>query len=384
MIEHQQEPRSSWLAWAAFLAASWTWCIGMFLPRLLVRDYGVLGWVVFALPNVVGAAAMGWTLKKPADSAKLVAAHRTACLIFSACAIAFHAFFAVAVISPLAGSLDLGLGTVIVLSILGYTVISRRQGADLLLAGVSLVVSLVAAVVTIHQLARSAANLPDLFHGWHRNPVDLVWLAPVCVFGFAACPYLDLTFHRALQSSRLPRRSFGVGFGVLFFAMIAFTLIYSGVFDDPLTWLLGTALFVHMAVQSSFTVAVHIRELGSNGWAVGMAAAISVIAIGAHWLLPRNLAMDGQNPGELIYRAFMGFYGLVFPAYVWLVVFNRRGWLLPTRRSLIVFAAAVIVAAPMFWLGFVAGRMLWLVPGLGLVLVARVLIREDRCESSGR
>src|SRR4051812_22981962 len=42
--------------WAIFLGVSWTWVIGMFLPVLLVRDYGLLGWVVFAIPNVIGAA----------------------------------------------------------------------------------------------------------------------------------------------------------------------------------------------------------------------------------------------------------------------------------------------------------------------------------------
>ncbi|MDB5302268.1 MAG: hypothetical protein JWO87_3931, partial [Phycisphaerales bacterium] len=45
------------LGWGAFLACSWTWCIGMFLPVLLVRDFGEMGWLVFAAPNVVGAAA---------------------------------------------------------------------------------------------------------------------------------------------------------------------------------------------------------------------------------------------------------------------------------------------------------------------------------------
>ena len=40
--------------WAFFLACSWTWCVGMFLPVLLVRNWGIWGWVVFAVPNVIG------------------------------------------------------------------------------------------------------------------------------------------------------------------------------------------------------------------------------------------------------------------------------------------------------------------------------------------
>jgi hypothetical protein len=53
-------PFGSTLGWANYLGMSWTWCIGMFLPVLLVRDYGIGAWWIFAIPNVVGAAAMGW------------------------------------------------------------------------------------------------------------------------------------------------------------------------------------------------------------------------------------------------------------------------------------------------------------------------------------
>jgi hypothetical protein len=51
----------------------------------------------------------------------------------------------------------------------------------------------------------------------------LASLAPVCVFGFLACPYLDLTFHRARQRSNRPRASFGWGFGFFFLLMFVFT-----------------------------------------------------------------------------------------------------------------------------------------------------------------
>src|SRR5690554_5738767 len=80
------------LGWAAFLAASWSWVIGMFLPVLLVRDYGVWGFVAFALPNIVGAAAMGWVVTSPAESAAMVSTHRAACRAFSLVTIAFHAY----------------------------------------------------------------------------------------------------------------------------------------------------------------------------------------------------------------------------------------------------------------------------------------------------
>ena len=34
------------LSWAVYLGVSWTWCIGMFLPVLIMRDYGIAGWLV--------------------------------------------------------------------------------------------------------------------------------------------------------------------------------------------------------------------------------------------------------------------------------------------------------------------------------------------------
>src|SRR3974377_2421065 len=92
----------NWLGWATFLGVSWTWCIGMFLPVLLVRDYGIWGWIVFAIPNVLGAPPMGWVIRSRETSLEIVAAHREACQLFSAVTIAFHLFFALSVIAPLA------------------------------------------------------------------------------------------------------------------------------------------------------------------------------------------------------------------------------------------------------------------------------------------
>src|ERR1051325_4731620 len=67
----ESKTNGHWFGWAIYLGMSWTWCIGMFLPVLLVRDYGVWASVVFAVPNVLGAAAMGWVLSRD-DSYKIV------------------------------------------------------------------------------------------------------------------------------------------------------------------------------------------------------------------------------------------------------------------------------------------------------------------------
>jgi hypothetical protein len=41
-----------------------------------------------------------------------------------------------------------------------------------------------------------------------------------------------------------------------------------------------------------------------------------------------------------------------------------------------VFALAVVVAGPMYWMGFIERQWVWLVPGLGVVLLARLLLRR--------
>src|SRR5258706_13400931 len=81
------------LLWAFLLACSWTWCIGMFLPVLLVRNWGIWGWVVFAVPNVIGAAAMGFVLRSRQSSEDILINHRPAMAIFSLITIAFHIYF---------------------------------------------------------------------------------------------------------------------------------------------------------------------------------------------------------------------------------------------------------------------------------------------------
>jgi hypothetical protein len=71
----------------------------------------------------------------------------------------------------------------------------------------------------------------------------------------------------------------------------------------------------------------------------------------------------------------MSYYGLVFPAYAWLCMIpgpDRHAG--PTRRKLVILAVAVAVAAPMFWMGFVERDVEWVVPGLIVVLLSRLLL----------
>lgn len=373
-------------AWGAFLASSWTWCIGMFLPVILVRDYGVWAWVVFAVPNVVGAAAMGWVLR-PGQSEAMVAAHRPALVAFSVVTAAFQVFFTLWML-PRLGLSATHWGTLSCFLVL--VVALARQRPQLALSAAALVASAVVWTLSAH-----TGELVPPQRLWatdaDRFPADLARLAPVILFGFAFCPYLDLTFHRARQQTTWPqaRAAFTLGFGVLFAAMIVFTLYYAVPLSrhliDPTQ--IGPALLkliaLHMLVQLAFTIGVHWRH-SSAGARPGVLVAFASAALGVlAWLASTRLTYRGFGGGELVYLLFMAFYGLVFPAYAWLCMTPTwRAPASPDRRTWTVYAVVVALATPMYRAGFVDRQTTWLLPALAVVLLARVLTRARRNDTS--
>ena len=392
------------IGWAAFLACSWTWCIGMFLPVLFLRDYGGWGWLLFAVPNVVGAAAMGWMLRDPDASRNLQQAHLSACRAFSLVTLAFHAFFILALAPRLLGNEISGLTGILVLPFM-LAVRGRGRGGRRATAVSAIVLALsVLAMLTV--LAWS--GLPT-FPPPAKARTDLLWLAPVVFFGFLLDPYLDLTFHRARQSTTRAggRTAFGLGFGVFFLLMIVFTAIYAPPLMDSLRTgralsprhdVFAAVLTIHIALQSAFTIAAHADALresrrpgqpvadsdadaGPDGRVILGVVAVILLALPLRVIQNRFPSYHGLTSGEVIYRLFLAFYGLVFPAYMWLFTVPRRlrggGRAVaarPTRGQVIFFLAVLVLAAPMYWMSFIEGRMAWAVPGLLLVLVSRFLL----------
>jgi len=353
----------------------------MFLPVLLVRDYGIGGWVVFAIPNIVGAAGMAWVLRRPGSSDLILAEHRTACVAFSIVTLTFHAFFLiwlVGAVIPLSFCL-----TAIALVLVLTQFRPKDRAIDLILSWVVLGVSLVI-------LAKGLTNFHIADHHHPEQTGDLLYLTPICFFGFLLCPYLDVTFleARAANTPGGAKVAFGVGFGLFFLAMIFLPLLYVGDFvrwgdiDDGSfgesglrTWV---ALF--LICQTGFTWAAHRRALPAYQksdllmW-IGAVAAVA----GVTFLLKRpasfNTLDSNSRLGEPIYRIFVSFYGLVFPAYVWICMTPIKGRSPgASRMALIVWAAAVVIAAPMYWMAFLDGKMAWLAPALIVVLGMRGLV----------
>lgn len=364
--------------WAAFLACSWTWCIGMFLPIVLMRDYGLWGFLAFAAPNVVGAAAVGWVVRSREDALGLLERHRSAIGLFSAVTIAFQVYWLAWIGAWAPGVLGLdrpvvaGVLALAVAALLAFNVGSLRH-----LVAASVPLWLISAGILGTILATGAPESPP-------PPVvdefGLLWLAPVMFFGFALCPYLDGTFltARAALPDNRARLAFGLGFGVLFLVMIVGTLVYTPFLEPDLgavaapQWV-GALLLVHLLVQSAFTVTTHRRASRLSAVPAGVVWTLLLVAAAGAVLASRLPPYAGRSAGEVGYRAFMAFYGLAFPAYVWLVMIPTRAPTNP-RHRVRVWAGAIGIALPMFWMGFIERSELWLGPGLLVVLLARLLV----------
>jgi hypothetical protein len=382
--------RAAWLEvliWAAYLACSWTWCIGMFLPVLLVRDYGVIGWIVFAIPNVIGAAAMGWVLRDGL-SERVVRTHSSAIEWFRLVTVVFQLFFLLAYLAPPlqgGGLIGVQIDRSIVIAALGLG-LALGLGPRFAILAWAISISCAAIVLITHDPAPAPLPEPEQPAG------GILWLAPVCAFGFALCPYLDPTFHAARQSFRgsSARWAFSLGFGVLFLTLIAFTLRYapwliSAPFGGPGPGtVVLSAIAVHMGLQLAYTCTVHARvNIGQGRWSasrLAFAMILSGIASLAAAYLPSYAGLEAR---EVVYRSFMAFYGLVFPAYVWLCMIPLGGDPASqsephSRRLSRAFRVCLItigLAAPFYWMGFIERQELWLAPGLGIVLLSRLFVR---------
>lgn len=370
------------LIWAGFLASSWTWVIGMFFPTLLIRDFGVLGWLAFAIPNVLGASLFAWWITSASMSLRVVGIHRRAAMGFSDVTIMFHAYVATCLIPPL-----LGWAWSLAAVVLGLLVWAFAAGSIRLAAVLGLVMVMVSAWVVATFLQQGYPVVTPLeVRPLKPHFVAMGWLVPVMFGGFMLCPYLDLTFHRARQNNADSggRLAFAVGFGVFFLVMILLSMLYAsfiaGVFTAqgfgglPRTGIV--LLGVHFVGQMAYTVGLHLNEVTRQRGAHGLFRIVVfsiVAAVAGIWVYGSQDGHEGERI-EMGYRFFLLAYGLLFPAYVLICM-------VPTRRDVElrmawrVCLATVLVASPFGYLGFVDGRYPWMcLVSLGLIVVGRLAL----------
>ncbi len=385
------------ILWGAYLACSWTWCIGMFLPTILMRDMGWMGFIIFAIPNVIGAAAMGWMLKSRLDSERFVEKHSGIIWWFSAIILAFHVFWILWISNfirlafPMPEPYLYGAASAAI-AFLFVTGRAVRFGRAPQVAIVLLTFSISTLIATF--LFHDIAHATDEMVRAAPKSIAPLWMLPVMLFGFAFAPYLDITFHHArqeLDTQKNGRLGFTIGFVLFFALMIILTTRYAGVMvwalngeSCPETMLLpswlSAALFAHILCQWIFTVRVHLHGIRTIPSTESRQPILFIVVLIAGLLglgvmnLPNYASLTG---GEIVYRSFMGFYGLVFPTFLTYRFIQARQ--ADDRISPIAAWIAIALALPMFWIGFMERENIWLVPGIGVVaLGAMVLLAKQK------
>lgn len=399
-------PRTNWIravTSAVFLACSWTWCIGMYLPIYLIRDFGWPGWVAFAVPNVIGAALVGWVWRRAGSSEAFVARNLGAMRAFSGWTIVFHVVFTGWMLAWISESLldnwgpgGVAHGLVLVLAMLLGGLGSRAFRVFAVFAFVLSWLCVVGASLT-----SSTLGLPE---ATGRLPIPQLALAfPVIALGFLLCPHLDLTLHRVRQEEpgATGTVAFVLGFGGFFLSLIVITLLYAG---KMLQGSFSFYIIGHMVIQSLFTMSAHLRELFERGAVftppakdrdsmrrrgalTAFVATLSLIvgivlsaAVAEGWI--EEFVPTALSQRELVYKSFLGAYALVFPAWAWIVCVR---WGAGRRLKIGAFALVMLIAGPCVWLGMLHGPIVgaptgwyWLLPPAVLVAALTPLALRRR------
>jgi len=329
----------------------------MFLPIILIHRYGWLGFLIFSIPNVLGCAAFGYVLKTPERSREMVEKYKTPITFFAIVTIAFHIFF-IAILA------QVYLENFSHLISIWLPLTTLSVGACLAFLPTKLW-PILAVAIWVFSAAVSTTlvpfnEIPQGYLPWQ----EAIWLLPITTFGFFLCPYLDPTFHTALQNSP-SKHSFGV-FGITFIVMIGITTAYIGM-GQPSTattiYAMSTLLGLHLAFQTIFTIGAHIKE----GFRIGSRRSklCFIILLIFACLLAEGVAHRmgiGSSSEKWIpqwqddYLRFFVFYGLIFPGIVAVFILSKKVF---TPLRTIMFVLAALFSLPLLELGYLQGRA-WL------------------------
>ncbi len=364
------------VGWGLFCAASWTWCIGMYLPIIMLRHWGWPGFWVFAVPNIVGCVGFGYLCRRD-TSERLCREHAGAMVLFSAITIAFQLFFVSWVAGAFASLFAKSAGgpagplpitwiapaaCLFVATILSLAHERWWPWLGALTTAVSYATWM--QLGTGFSIESGVARLAEVPSSGDAPIAKLAMAAPIIVFGFLLCPWLDRTFHRARQRASSPH-AFGV-FGASFFVVILMTAAYGASGRLNLT----TAVIAHLATQLTFTVAAHVRELRLAPVPAGRSRRqMTILAPALVGVLAAEASSFTSADPETTYFLFLGCYGLLFPAYV--LLFLRPGGWPVTQPRLTIFGLLVLALSPLAARGFVQlDTRLLLIPVVVLLLAA--------------
>lgn len=371
---------------AVALACSWCWVIGMVFPLFMIMDFGWLGWVVFVVPNVIGAASVGFVLRSRAHAEGFLETHRHAIRAFSWVTIAFHGFviawlgMSLGVFGALERFIPTQVAQIMVFTLLPGALVMlaawrfSRRPTIRAIAGSGWVVLFASALCfPLAQLTTSvdALAMPPSVGDFPRWMV--LFALTGTSLGFLTCPFLDVTFLRVraeLDEPSRARPAFVIAFGLPFLALVAMTAFYATGFNG---WSFNSDYIVaHIAFQSAFTVGFHAWALrrmprtspagARSSWYafwIGVAGAMAWLFV--LWARPR-----------LGYEVIISAYVLPFPAYVWIVcVWAKR----PTRRSMAAWGITCVAAAPLFTMGYLMAYWALVPAGVAVVLAGPLLLR---------
>lgn len=375
MLQPKGQELARVVLWGSLLACSWTWCIGMYLPVLLIRDYGPLSYLLFILPNVIGASFMGIRLFKDGASAAYVSAHHTACRAFSVVTMGFQVFFALWLLNTYGGTIAERVAG-FALFLAPYMLMNPSRANVALTAGAAVAVYSIATTLFATSLG---ATPPPPHSRVTFDAAGLSGLGLVCALGFLACPQLDLTFHAVRQrlAGAPGNAAFAIGLGAIFPLLVLATFFYApAILHHPsgqsaMPGLAPKFVLAHMLLQLGLTTGLHAWALRREASVRGEVLVTAALALGAVlWVIPMPsyARLSGE---ELVYRGVMVFYGLIFPAYILTCARPlTQDQHAPGRRSLLLCGLTIAAAVPFFWLGFIERRSGWLIVGVGIVAAA--------------
>lgn len=329
----------------------------MFLPVILQKDFGNGAWLFFIICNVVGATAFPFFINSCEKSKLFVQTHDAACALFSAITIIFQLFFIGWVLSYLS-IIEIGWALLFIgmlFLIIQYTGFSI---ASVLVWGLSLLVFLAYSMSQPNILIMQ--KLADQLFAVNSQAL---YALPLLVLGFLLCPYLDLTFHKVVQAAHTKseqgnRISFLIGFPFLFTMLMIFSLIYTDMAGQILLSPrelfvqyapIIKALFFYFIMQASFTSMAHWIEMKKY---ISYKKKLTIISI-----IIFTMAVAFFNSvliNETAYRFFMAFYGVIAPAYIWIVAFNKKRvpkniLIVSTILSLAISAIPLLLPTPQYY-----------------------------------